>query len=259
MEQSSLDWRSYIDNLVFGIGNREIKILKEIVDRHPVNSILDVACGDGIAAILLAGWGKDVTALDNDSSRIANNNSKSRSAGVEVNFNCADMRDLSRSYKQKCDLVICLRDSLSRLVAEADIWGALVQMYLALKPGGFVVMQTFDYDHIFTSHDYQLEDINACIQEQKAKITFQPGPEKTRSSFIIEFPGHCQCRRDGKLEKQQIPVRPIYQKELDLWLAELGFKKFQGLEKELEANLAGKVWNRLTIAFRPRPANHQYD
>ncbi len=255
MDYSSFDWQSYIDNLVFGIGNREIQLLRIIADRYPINSALDVACGDGIASILLAGWGIEVTALDYDPGRISNNHSKSKSAGVRVNFSCADMRDLSRSYKKKCDLVLCLRDSLSRLVTEADIWGALVQMYLALKPGGLIVIQTFDYDSIFATADNKLENNNAIFQEPKAKITFHPGSEKTTARFIIDSPERCRYRQGGKLEQHRIPVRPIYRKELGLWLADLGFKKVQALEEETEASVTGKTWNRLAIATRPRSAS----
>ncbi len=99
--------------------------------------------------------------------------------------------------------------------------------------------------------------INACFQEQEAKITFHPGSETTRAGFIINPPGRCQRRRDEKPKQQRIPVRPIYKKDLDLWLVELGFRKNPGLEDEAESGMAGKSWNRLTVALRPRPAVQQ--
>lgn len=253
MNKSSLDWQVYIDNLVFGLGDREIKALKSIADRYPINSVLDVACGDGIAAILLAGWGKSVTGLDQDPDRIKNNHSKSISAGVEVDFKCADMRDLSKSFKHKCDLVICLRNSLSRLVSEADIWGTLVQMYLALKPGGIIVIQTFDYDRAIAEPDAVIKEVNSNLREQDAKIFFHPDLENTRARFIIETPGRCHCRQHKSLDYHEIPVRPIFEKELNLWLAELGFKKTDDLEEK--TGLSGKTWNKLTLSIRPGGAD----
>lgn len=254
MNQILLDWQNNIDNLVFGISEQEITLLKYIVDHYPVNSALDVACGDGIAAILLAGWGKSVTALDRDPDRIMNNNYKSKSAGIQVNFSCADMRDLLKCCKQKCDLVLCLKDSLSRLVKEADIWGTLVQIYLALEPGGLIVLHTFDYDRLFTTNDFALKEINNSCLGKKAKISFQHRPEKIGSRFILKSPADSINREERPGNKHYIPVRPIYKKELDIWLAELGFKKVQALEEAAETILAGKAWNRVTVAVRPKPA-----
>ncbi len=256
MNQIMLDWQNYIDNLVFGISEQEVSLLKYIVDHYPVNSALDVACGDGIAAIMLAEWGISVTALDCDPDRIRNNRCKSKSAGVQLNFGCADLRDLSKNCKQKCDLALCLKDSLSRLMTEADIWGTLVQIYLALEPGGLIVLHTFDYDRLFSTNDFAMKAINDSCLGKKAKISFQHRTEKTGSRFIIESPAGSIYREEEPGNKSYIPVRPIYKKELDIWLAELGFKKVQALEETAETNLAGKAWKRVTVAVRPKSAAH---
>jgi len=102
---------------------------------------------------------------------------------------------------------------------------------------------------IFTSHDCHLEDINACIQEQETKIAFHPGSERTGARFIIESPVRYKYRGNRKLEKQQIPVRPIFKKELDLWLAELGFKKVPWPGRRKKCQPTGQTLEQVDRSF----------
>jgi len=249
MDHHSFEWHNHIDDLIFGPGKREVTLLKGILSHYPVKSVLDVACGSGDIAILLAGLGKSVTVLDHDFARVKSVQLKSILAGVQLEAACGDMRDLSSVYKSRCNLITILRNSLPRLLSEADIWGTLAQMYLALEPEGLIVIQMFDYDRLFKENIYDLNKINNYYSELGVRVFFEHGQEKSDAKFIFDISD--QHFPEKKIEKIIFPVRPIFQNELDMWLAELGFKKIENFGKLTDNNFTGEAWQNLTVAFRP--------
>ncbi len=246
LDHHSFNWRSHIEDTFFGAGNMEVAFLKKILDRYPVKSALDVTCGSGNVAIMLARNGIDVTALSHDLEKIDRVRLKSILAGVQIELNHADMRDLSSIYKQKCNLITCLNNSLSLLLNKVDIWGSLVQMYLALEPGGLLVIQNFDYDLLFRDNINNITEINVDDRKMTVKVFFEHEYDKPGSRFIFEilYPKD----RAEEARKIVIPVKPVFKKELDTWLAELGFIK---KEESYFDCMPGETWHTVTVAFRP--------
>lgn len=252
LDHYSFEWHNHIDDLIFGPKKREVTLLKDLLARYDVKSVLDVACGNGDAAILLAGMGKSVTAMDQDFARVKRVHLKSILAGVQLEVACGDMRDLSSVYKHKCNLIMCLRNSLSRLVNEADIWGTLAQMYLALEPEGLLVIQTFDYDRLFRENNYTFTEIDDYYNDLGVKVFFEEGHEKANAKFIFQVFNHYLPER--KAERIAFPVRPIFQKELDMWLAELGFGKIENCGSLTDNYCTVGAWQTVTVAYRPGPS-----
>ncbi len=249
LDYHSFEWRNHIDDMVFGPDSRESEQLKELLTRYPVQTALDVACGNGDTAIFLAAMGKNVTAMDQDISRIKRVHLKSILAGVQLETACGDMRDLSSVYRHKCNLIMCLQNSLSRLIDEADIWGTLAQMYLALEPGGLLVIQMFDYDRLFQEKRPSFSEICGYNSELGVKTFFEYERNKSNAKFIFEVSSQYSAGR--KADRIVFPVRPIFQKELDMWLAELGFRKLDNCEEVKGSYISGETWQTVTAAFRP--------
>ncbi len=251
LDRHSFDWQRYIVEKVFGPGNIEVVMLKHILNRYPVKSALDITCGNGNIAIMIAKMGKDVTVLDHDLANIQRVKQKSILAGVQIELKHADMRDLSSIYKHKCNLITCLNNSLSLLLDKADIWGSLVQMYLALEPGGLLVIQNFNYDRLIRDNISKITDINVDGCDMAVKVFFEHGNEKKRSRFVFEtlYPS----KRTGETEKLVIPVKPVFKKEMDVWLAELGFVKSN--EEMYVDCMPKETWHTVTTVFRPGSLN----
>ncbi|MGM0688131.1 MAG: class I SAM-dependent methyltransferase [Bacillota bacterium] len=249
MSYHSFEWHNHIDDLIFGPGRRELDLLRGFLSHYPVKSVLDVACGDGDIAIMLAGLGKRVTVLDQDYARLKSIHLKSILAGVQLEAICGDMRDLSSVYKSRCNLITSLRNSLPRLINDTDIWGTLAQMYLALESEGLIAIQMFDYDRLYKENIYDLNQIDSYYSEIGVKVYFEHGRGKSDAKFIFDISG--QHFPEKKIEKIIFPVRPIFQNELDMWLAELGFKKIENFGKLTDNYHKGDAWQNFTIAFRP--------
>lgn len=249
VDRYSFGWRNHVEDLVFGAGSREINLLKRLLERHRVDSVLDVASGNGDPAIALAGMGKKVTTLDRDLSRVHKVHLKSILAGVRLVVACGDMRDLSSVYKQKCQMITCMHNSLSFFLKKTDIWGILAQMYLALEPWGGLVLQTFDYDRLYAQGASPLTEINEHYSDLGIKVIFEPDKGVKGARFIFEL---SDLPSPGRYpEKVIFPVWPIFRNELDMWLSELGFKKTENCEALEHYHLGGGFRHSITVAYRP--------
>jgi SAM-dependent methyltransferase len=159
--------------------------LREVLSRHPVagRSALDLACGTGTLAIILADGGWHVTGLDRSAPMLAIARERAADAGYEIGFVEGDMRklkieneelkkhdrtisssfcnvdDLSQFsiFNSQFDLITCTYDSLNYLLAEADLASCFAGAAAALRPGGlfFADMNT----RHFLEHEWGVCDV----------------------------------------------------------------------------------------------------
>jgi SAM-dependent methyltransferase len=129
--------------------------LSELLDRHPVagRRALDVACGTGTLALLLADDGWDVTGLDSSAAMLDQSDAKAENMATLGNlaFVQGDMRDLAPRTKNQeprtersplssqFDLVTCVYDSLNYLLDERELAACFEGMARVLAPGGLLV------------------------------------------------------------------------------------------------------------------------
>jgi SAM-dependent methyltransferase len=150
--------------------------LRELLAHHPVagRRALDLACGTGTLAIILADDGWQVLGLDRSAPMLAIARGRSADAGYDIGFVEGDMRELNAKRKMQnvespadnsaiCnlqsafDLVTCTYDSLNYLLAEADLASCFTGAAAALRPGGlfFADMNT----RHFLEHDWGVCDV----------------------------------------------------------------------------------------------------
>ena len=138
--------------------------LSELLDRHPVagRRALDVACGTGTLALLLADDGWDVTGLDSSVAMLDQADAKAENMPTlgHVAFVQGDMRALSinderpmtKDQRAQVDtlssfvlrpssfnLVTCVYDSLNYLLDERELAACFEGMARMLAPGGLLV------------------------------------------------------------------------------------------------------------------------
>lgn len=99
--------------------------------------VLDLACGTGTAALLLAMRGYETLGVDGSAAMLAVARRRAAAAGVAIPFIRADLRDFA--VPEPVDLVICWYDSLNYLLDPADLARAFARIRAALAPGGLTV------------------------------------------------------------------------------------------------------------------------
>ena len=98
--------------------------------------VLELACGTGRLSVPLAESGQEVVALDNSAAMLRAARRKSEQAGVHIEFVEADLRsfELGRDFA----IVVVSCNSLSHLVTNEDLVGALSRISRHLAPGGLL-------------------------------------------------------------------------------------------------------------------------
>lgn len=198
--------------------------------------ILDIACGTGGYAGVLAADGHRVTACDLDPEMISHAEQR---PGVRAVI--ADMTRLDSDLPQDTplsDLVYCIGNSLVHLPSEAAVAAALRQMAKQLKPGGRCLLQVINYDRVLRQNLTGLPTIH-------------------RETPRLEFQRHYRLRADGRLDfitrlsvgaddqpqvlQQSVQLLPLRPDDLLRLLRSAGFESLQ-----TSGSFAGEVFNPLT-------------
>jgi len=151
--------------------------LRELLVRHPIagRCALDLACGTGTLALLLADDGWDVTGVDSSAAMLdqADAKAESRVTPGQVVFVQGDMRGLTTNDERPTtkdqrshintlsssvlrpssfNLVTCVYDSLNYLLDERELAACFESVARVLAPGGLLVadMNT----RYFLEHDW---------------------------------------------------------------------------------------------------------
>jgi len=125
--------------------------LSEVLERHRIegSNVLDLACGTGTLACILADAGWDVIGLDQSEAMLALARERiSEELTGQLRFIKGDLRTLPTSYEAcqaqwpeladiwSFDLITCCYDSLNYLLSEADLARCFAGVAWALAPGG---------------------------------------------------------------------------------------------------------------------------
>lgn len=117
--------------------------LGELLERHPApgRRALDLACGTGTLALLLADQGWEVVGLDASLAMLEQARAKAIALDTpgRVSFLVGDMRMPVGLRPGSFDLVTCTYDSLNYLLTEADLAACLAGAARALRPGGLFI------------------------------------------------------------------------------------------------------------------------
>ena len=106
--------------------------------------VLDMACGEGSFAVIMAQQGYSVTGIDQSPQMIELAKARAHEAGQSVTFLVEDMRAIP--YANQFDLVTCFFDSLNYMLNIKDLHEAFAGAFMALRPGGYFI---FDMNTIY--------------------------------------------------------------------------------------------------------------
>jgi SAM-dependent methyltransferase len=111
--------------------------LQDLLHLHPIpgRSMIDLACGTGTLALMMAKRGWQVLGIDRSLTMLHQARLKAANAGAtQVQFAEADMREFA--VATPVDLVTCCYDSVNYLLTEADLARCFKAVAGALRPGG---------------------------------------------------------------------------------------------------------------------------
>ena len=116
-----------------------VRFYSDILKReglHPRTAV-DLACGTGSVALLLAQMGLEVTAVDLSEEMLTVAQQKAQKLENPPRFICQPLQELRR-YKG-VDLAVCALDSLDYITEPGDCKEAIRRIYKALNPGGIFI------------------------------------------------------------------------------------------------------------------------
>lgn len=116
-----------------------VEFYEKILDReglHPRTAV-DLACGTGSVAILLAQQGLSVTGVDMAADMLTVAVQKAEELDNRPLFVCQSLQELC--LPRGVDLAVCALDSLDYITDPADCQEAIRRIYKALNPGGIFI------------------------------------------------------------------------------------------------------------------------
>ena len=116
-----------------------VAFYKEILKReglHPKTAV-DLACGTGSVALILARDGLRVTAVDLSEEMLMVASQKAHQLNNPPQFVCQSLQELR--LPRGVDLAVCALDSLDYITNPADCAEAIRRVYKVLNPGGIFI------------------------------------------------------------------------------------------------------------------------
>ena len=113
-----------------------VAFYRELLDREGLQprTAVDLACGTGSVALLLAQMGMEVTGVDMSPEMLCMAYQKAADADNPPVFVCQKLQQLH--LPRGVDLAVCALDSMDYITNPADCQRAISRIYKALNPGG---------------------------------------------------------------------------------------------------------------------------
>ena len=113
-----------------------VDFYSQIISREGLRpkTAVDLACGTGSVALLLARMGLQVTAVDMSEDMLCVASQKAQEAELPIAFVCQKLEQLQ--LPRGVDLAVCALDSLDYITDPALCQKAIARIYKALNPGG---------------------------------------------------------------------------------------------------------------------------
>jgi len=185
-------WASYFDaqylleyEPIFDLtrDRREVARLIEILELPVGARVLDVPCGQGRHAHLLAEAGFDVDGLDYSGDLLQK--AEARGTGATLRYTRGDMRRLPAKWSRRFDAVLNLFTSFGFFTHPADDARTIGEFARVLKPGGVLVWHGGSRDGVmarFLGKDWWTTNDGTIVAHER---TFDPlsGVLTIRSTF----------------------------------------------------------------------------
>ncbi|MEW6510024.1 MAG: class I SAM-dependent methyltransferase [Bacteroidota bacterium] len=179
-------------------------------------AMVDVACGTGTLALMMARRGWEVYGVDASEGMLACAASKVSRSGLPITFLRQDMRSLR--LPRLVSLATSFFDSLNHLIAPEDFLSALRSVYAALSPGGWFVFDT-NNERCFT----QLWTKSETVTRREFIMTLANSYDRERRLATSEVTLTLKERGNHGQQVEMVRERYYPSAEIHAMLEEAGF------------------------------------
>jgi SAM-dependent methyltransferase len=198
------------------------RLIQEALGPGP-HHILDCACGIGTQAIGLALLGHRVHATDLSPRAVARARREADRRGASLSVAVADLRTLPDHVPGDFDVVLAADNALPHLLTDDDLHLAVANMAAKLRPGGFFLASTRDYDRLLEERP-RAEAPRVVDDPSGRRITFQvwdwtdDGKFYELHQFLLR-----QTNADWRTEHLSVTYRALRAADLVTALRHAGF------------------------------------
>ena len=200
---------------------RETDMLKNWIERYQFHSAVDVACGTGIHAILLAQLGIQTVGADISEAMLAKAKLHAGELDIQLPWIQTPMEHARQHIEGQYDAVFCLGNSLPHLLTQPELDAAINSFFQLLSPHGILVIQLLNYSRILAEKN---RIVGIHRQETTEYIRFYDFPPE-----LIRFNLLTVHWRNGKATHtlNSTSLYPYRKHELEQALHQHGFSHFE--------------------------------
>ena len=177
----------------------EVAFVQRVLGLSVGQEVLDLCCGHGRHAVLLAKAGLTMTGLDLSKGYLKQAALNAAAAGVELELVYSDMRQVP--FVSRFDAVINLFTSFGYLGgylgSDAEDMRVLHQVSNALKPGGKFLIDLINKDWVVANNlvDERKVDPNGTVYQEHRELDLVRS--RIQNSFIVTTPDGSTRHSDG--------------------------------------------------------------
>jgi SAM-dependent methyltransferase len=179
-------------------------------------TMVDVACGTGTLALLMARRGWEVFGVDASEGMLAEAAAKLGGSSLRVSLLHQDMRELALPHR--VDLATSFFDSLNHLLTAADLSTAFRRVRESVVPGGWFVFDT-STERCFTS----LWTRSETFREREFSLELDNSYDRTARSAVCNVTLHVHGEEGNVELRETVRERFYTAAEVSALLAESAF------------------------------------
>ena len=178
--------------------------------------VLDIGCATGELSYQLAQGGAKVVGMDLNADLLIQ--ARKKEVPGHLSFREGNMLHLKTDFaKAQFDGVVCLGNTLVHLNSHAEIRQTLEGMRYVLKPGGQLVLQILNYDHILENRVNALPKIESDAVVFNRYYDFEPDAER------IQFRTELNIKSTGRSIENTTSLLALKSDSLKKALQQSGF------------------------------------
>lgn len=200
---------------------KERAMLQAWIERYRFASAIDVACGTGLHAIILAQAGIQMVGADLSNAMLARAQGHAEQLNARVEWVQASMERASLHVTKTFDAAFCLGNSLPHLLTPQEFEAAANSFSRLLHPGGILVVQLLNYARILAEKE-RIVGVHRHDAAEYVRFYDFLDPLIRFNVLTIQWQDH---RAASTLDFTTL--YPYQQHEIEAMLARHGFGEFE--------------------------------
>jgi SAM-dependent methyltransferase len=228
----------------------EVEFIDSLIKQYApgkVKTIVDMGCGTGGHALLLAEKGYSVTGIDRSEDMLSI--AKAKKTKIPVDFFKADIRDFN--LNKKFDAIVSMFAVMSYQTTNEDFEKALLSASRHLKPGGLFIFDVWFGPAVLTQKPC---DRIKIIKNNDEKIIRLTRSKLDFMKHIVDVTFTVMRIRDKtthELIEETHTMRFFFPMELELFFKKVGFQVLTMIPfMEIEGVLSEDNWDMTVVARR---------